>query len=75
MGTLNWPPDMYRILAAWFTIWSRATMAKLKVMISTTGRRPTMAAPIPTPTNPASQMGVSTTRLGPNSSRRPWLTL
>ena len=34
-----------------------------------------MAAPTPAPTKPASLIGVSMTRRGPNSSRRPWVTL
>src|SRR5271165_4616818 len=44
-------------------------------MMSTTGRRPVMAAPTPTPVNPASEMGVSTTRSEPNSSTNPERTL
>src|ERR1700690_629895 len=44
-------------------------------MISTTGRRPVIAAPTPTPVNPASEIGVSTTRDVPNSSTRPDSTL
>src|SRR5579872_1921358 len=44
-------------------------------MMSTTGRRPVMAAPTPMPVNPASEMGVSSTRSGPNSSTRPFRTL
>src|SRR5713101_782868 len=44
-------------------------------MISTTGRRPVIAAPTATPVNPASEMGVSTTRLAPNSSTKPERTL
>ena len=57
------------------TIWSIATREKLNVIISTTGRRPVIAAPIPTPVNPDSQIGVSTTRRGPNSLRSPCVTL
>ena len=34
-----------------------------------------MAAPTPAPTNPASLMGVSMIRRGPNSSSSPWVTL
>ena len=45
------------------------------VMISTTGRRPIIAAPTPAPTKPASEIGVSRTRLGPYLSHRPWVTL
>ena len=40
-----------------------------------TGRSPFIAAPTPTPANPSSAIGVSTTRHGPNSLRSPWLTL
>ena len=50
-------------------------MEKLNVIISMTGRSPSMAAPIPTPVNPDSQIGVSTMRLSPNSLRSPWVTL
>ena len=41
-GTLNWPPDMWRSVAALFTIWSSASRLKLTVMISTIGRMPPM---------------------------------
>src|SRR5574342_52976 len=44
-------------------------------MMSTTGRRPVMAAPTPSPVRPASEMGVSITRSLPNSSTRPVSTL
>src|SRR5258706_1707013 len=44
-------------------------------MMSTTGRRPVIAAPTATPVNPASEIGVSTTRLAPNSSTNPERTL
>jgi len=50
-------------------------MEKLKVIISTTGRSPSMAAPTPTPVKPDSQMGVSMMRFSPNSLRSPWVTL
>src|SRR6202049_3698044 len=45
------------------------------LMMSTTGRRPVIAAPTATPVNPASEMGVSTTRFAPNSSTNPESTL
>ncbi len=48
-GTLNCPPDMCRIVAALFRIWSRASKLKLTVMISTMGNMPAMAAPTPAP--------------------------
>src|ERR1700693_3541149 len=44
-------------------------------MMSTTGRIPVIAAPTPTPVNPASEMGVSITRSLPNSSTKPDKTL
>src|SRR5215472_2494970 len=44
-------------------------------MISTTGRRPVIAAPTPIPVNPASEIGVSSTRSLPNSSTNPDRTL
>src|SRR6202158_2359591 len=43
--------------------------------MSTTGRKPVIAAPTPTPVNPASEIGVSTTRSAPNPSTRPESTL
>jgi hypothetical protein len=49
-GTANWPPDMCGIVAALLTIWSSASRLKLTVMISTIGRIPAIAAPIPAPT-------------------------
>lgn len=73
-GTLNWPPDMCRIVAALFMIWSRASRLKFTVMISTIGRMPPRAAPIPAPTKADSDNGVSRMRSGPNSSSRPRLT-
>ena len=73
-GTLNWPPDMCSSVAALFTIWSRASRLKLTVMISTMGRIPPSAAPMPAPTKPDSDSGVSRMRSGPNSSSRPRLT-
>src|ERR1700687_2394544 len=44
-------------------------------MISTTGRKPVIAAPTPIPVKPASEIGVSITRSAPNSSTRPDNTL
>ena len=59
----------------WLTIWSIASSEKLTVISSTTGRRPVIAAPTPTPTIVFSEIGVSRTRFSPNSSSRPWVTL
>src|SRR5271165_3834669 len=44
-------------------------------MMSTTGRKPVIAAPTATPVKPASEIGVSTTRFAPNSSTSPERTL
>src|SRR6266568_3821126 len=44
-------------------------------MMSTTGRIPVIAAPTPSPVMPASEIGESSTRSGPNSSTRPESTL
>src|SRR5208282_1239437 len=44
-------------------------------MISTTGRIPVIAAPTARPVNPASEIGVSSTRSLPNSSSKPERTL
>ena len=73
-GTLIWPPDMCSSVAALLRIWSRASRLKLTVMISTIGRSPAMAAPMPAPTKADSDSGVSRIRSGPNSSSRPRLT-
>src|SRR4051812_45368538 len=43
-------------------------------MISTTGRMPAIAAPMPAPTIAISEIGVLRTRSLPNSSRRPCVT-
>jgi hypothetical protein len=44
-------------------------------MISATGRRPVMAAPMVAPTIACSLMGVSQTRCGPNSANSPTVVL
>jgi hypothetical protein len=44
-------------------------------MISAIGRRPVIAAPIVAPTIACSEIGVSLTRSGPNSSSRPGVVL
>jgi hypothetical protein len=40
-----------------------------------TGRTPSIEAPMPMPMKPASLIGVSTMRLGPNLASRPSVTL
>ena len=74
IGTANCPPDMCGIVAALFTIWSRASSEKLTVMISTIRRIPPRAAPIPAPTKESSDSGVSRIRSGPNSASSPRVT-
>src|SRR4051794_18884346 len=75
IGTLSWPPDMYRTLAALFTSWSKQTNEKLQLMNSIMGRNPAIAAPTPNPENPASEIGVSNTRRGPKCASMPSETL
>ncbi len=65
---------MYRCLAAWFTICSIARVVKSWYMISTIGRMPCMAAPMPAPTIAISEIGVLRTRSAPNSCSMPWVT-
>ena len=62
-------------MAAWFTIMSRASSEKLKVIISAMGRMPVKAAPTAMPAMASSAMGVSRTRHSPNSASRPWVIL
>jgi len=57
--------DMWRMVAALFMIWSSASRLKLTVMISTIGRMPASAAPMPAPTNADSDSGVSRMRSSP----------
>src|SRR5919197_3718477 len=52
-----------------------ARVRKSPNMMSTTGRMPVMAAPTASPVMPASEIGESMTRSGPNSSTRPDSTL
>src|SRR5712691_7435185 len=74
-GTFSFPPDMSCVFAAWFASWSITSVRKSPNMMSTTGRSPVIAAPTPRPVMPGSEMGVSRTRSGPNSSTRPERTL
>ena len=72
IGQLNWPPDICLIFAALLIIWSIPTREKLKVIYSTIGLFPVMVEPIATPANPSSEIGVSITLFGPNSSSIPF---
>ena len=51
-----------------------AQVMKSRYMISTTGRMPASAAPTPSPTMPASAIGVSKMRSG-HFSAMPWVTV
>src|SRR5262245_42999770 len=73
-GTFSWPPDMKRCFAAWLTICSSESVRKSSYMISTTGRMPAIAAPMPAPTIAISEIGVLRMRSGPNSSSSPCVT-
>ena len=75
IGTLYCPPLICNIFAAELMIWSAARIAKFQVMNSTIGRRPFIAAPTAIPENPNSAIGVSITRLAPNSSSIPFEAL
>ena len=75
IGTENCPPLIDIIFAAALITWSIATNEKLNVMNSMIGRMPFIAAPTPIPAKPNSEIGVSITRLAPNSASIPWLTL
>ena len=61
--------------ASTLMIGSKAQEMKSANWNSTTGRSPTSAAPAARPVNPVSAIGVSTTRRGPNLSRKPLVTL
>jgi hypothetical protein len=65
---------MWRTVAAVLRIWSSASRLKLTVMISTIGRMPAMAAPMPAPVNPDSESGVSRIFSGPSSASNPLVT-
>src|SRR5579862_591064 len=65
---------MYRCFAAWLPSCSIEIVRKSSYMISTTGRIPCIAAPIPAPTIAISEIGVLRTRSAPNSSSRPCVT-
>ena len=54
---------------------SQQTAKKSENMISATGRRPVIAAPIAAPRIACSEIGVSLTRVGPNSSSSPTVGL
>ena len=61
-------------MAAWLPSWSITMPAKSTYMISATGRRPVIAAPMAAPTMAGSEIGVSMTRVSPKASSRPLVT-
>ena len=54
-GTLSRPPDMCSSVASLFMSWSSASRLTFTVMISTIGRIPARAAPMPAPTKADSE--------------------
>ena len=74
-GNDTCPSDMYRLLAISLATRSQHTAKKSLNMISATGRRPVIAAPMAAPRIACSLIGVSRTRCGPNSSSRPTVAL
>jgi hypothetical protein len=62
-------------LAGLVAIWSEAMSAKSMYISSTTGRRPTIAAPTAVPQMQASEIGVLKTRSRPNASSRSLVSL
>src|SRR5919109_2788256 len=73
-GQFSWPPNMYRDFAIWLATSSIAQVTKSAKCMSTTGTRPVTAAPNAEPTMAASEIGALSTRSGPNSSIRPFVT-
>jgi hypothetical protein len=63
--------DLSRLVHTWLM----ASAMKSANMRSTTGCIPAMAAPIPSPVKPSSEMGVSRTRPSPNSACSPLVCL
>ena len=59
-------------MAALLTIWSMQTQVNDQLMNSMIGRSPAIAAPTPRPEKPASLIGVSMMRLGPNLFEHPF---
>ena len=74
-GMVTWPPVMYRVLAISLARRSQQTARKSENMISAITGMPVIAAPIAAPRIACSEMGVSRTRPGPNSSMRPTVVL
>jgi len=74
-GSDTWPSVIYLVLATWFAIMSQHVARKSENMISTTGLRPVIAAPIAAPTIACSEIGVSRTRSAPNLSSSPTVAL
>ncbi len=65
IGAVVRPAVMNRSLAALLISWSAAIPMKSMIMISATGSRPSIAAPIAAPRMAASEIGVSSTRSWP----------
>ena len=74
-GKLTWPFVMYRLFAISFATMSQHTARKSENMISAITGTPVIAAPMAAPSSACSEIGVSRTRSGPNSSTSPTVVL
>jgi hypothetical protein len=66
---------MKRVLAIWLATMSQQTAKKSENIISAMGLNPVIAAPIVAPTMACSAIGVSRTRMDPNSACSPSVVL
>jgi hypothetical protein len=69
-GAVHLPPENAATLAAWLSRASMHTPRKSTIYISTTGRRPAIAAATPAPRKALSLMGAPRTRPGPKRTSR-----
>ncbi len=73
-GTLTCSPVRNQYFVDWLTMLSITSVRKSPNMISTTGRRPEIAAPKAAPARASSEIGVSNTRSRPYFSYSPGVT-
>ena len=74
-GNEHCPSVMYRVLAIWLATRSQQTAKKSENMISAMGLSPVIDAPMAAPMMACSEIGVSLTLSGPNSSSSPTVVL
>ena len=74
-GTAACPPVISGNLCAWLAICSKTRNSSDGIWNSSTGRRPASAAPVAKLVNACSEIGMSTTRSGPNRLSSPFVTL